>query len=315
MACEGGIACVGTGGCIEAMPDGALGQVLTWGAAGPSWAASADDQTAAEVPLTATGDIAATNVQDALAELDTEKLSEEDLCTSPDSGTAQPGNILVLRDPGTGCQVEQWLPFFDILNPGAALPIADPASNTVGDFFVNGGVYFGESNDMIPRRGADGAIYFVKRLIYARGGQNTAQGISPNTTVIVNFDRVDQDSNSAVTPGANWIFTVPAAGIYTTDFGAALVAANLTGPTPGSDVRQALIGFLYVNGAVVARLGVDKVQVDYRDNLQVYGSHTRLYSAGDTISFSLYLFDSTNTLPATNTLTSISETYFSITRG
>ncbi len=59
---------VGDGGCVEAFPNGTLGQVLTIGADGnPTWvAAGGDDQTAAEVPATATAPYVGSTVQDLL---------------------------------------------------------------------------------------------------------------------------------------------------------------------------------------------------------------------------------------------------------
>ena len=43
------LAKVGDGGCIESLPAGTVGQVLTQGATGPGWTSIADDQTASEV--------------------------------------------------------------------------------------------------------------------------------------------------------------------------------------------------------------------------------------------------------------------------
>lgn len=37
MACEGGLACLSTSGCVEALPAGTVGQVLVQGAAGAAW--------------------------------------------------------------------------------------------------------------------------------------------------------------------------------------------------------------------------------------------------------------------------------------
>lgn len=93
MACTG-LSCLGDGGCIEALANGTLGQVLTMGAAGaPAWANAADDQTAAEVPVTPVGNIGATDVQAALQELDTEKLSTV-LTSSGIQGTGVAGDAV-----------------------------------------------------------------------------------------------------------------------------------------------------------------------------------------------------------------------------
>lgn len=63
------LAGIGSGGCIESIPAGAVGQVLTQGANGVSWANTADDQTASEVPFSAYNSIASTNVQSAMQEI------------------------------------------------------------------------------------------------------------------------------------------------------------------------------------------------------------------------------------------------------
>ncbi len=58
-----------------------------------------DDRTAAQVPFTPTGSIAATNVQAALAELDTEKLSSVSVANI--SATGSPSASTYLRGDGT----------------------------------------------------------------------------------------------------------------------------------------------------------------------------------------------------------------------
>lgn len=361
------LACVGDGGCVESVPAGTLGQVLTQGAAGPAWAASADDQTAAEVPFTPAGDLVSTTVQAALEELDAEKISSvasgggitgngtgpdavrpdfDNLpletgnplqvvisgttnpngaimtpynlvtyaaCNAPVGTPNHPDNFLVVRDPGTGCQIEQFMPFAGVLNVGAALPVAVPAANVQGDAFVNGGLYFAESNDTIPRRGTDGGIYMVDRVVVARGRQTVAQGIASNALVTVNYDQVDHDTHGAVTTGAAWAFTCPVPGVYTAHFGACFVAIPLTGPAGGPIIQVMLLEFV-VNGTSVARIDSHPVQATMTDNLQTRGSYTRYYNAGDTISVAVYVLDSSNTLGTINTLPIGSVSYFSINK-
>lgn len=272
MACEGGIACVGDGGCIEAMPDGTLGQVLTWGAAGPGWAASADDQTAAEVPFTAAGNIAATNVQAALEELDTEKIASVStgggiqgdglaltavrpdfdslpvetgvingvvvtganspdggqvtpynlvssaVCSAPDNGNVQPDNLLAVRDPGTGCQLEQWTPFLGSINNAAALPIA-AETHAQGDMFVNGGLYVGETDDIVMIRASDGSIRSYNRRIAAmvRTQEPGAVAVPPVTWTNVIFNTAVYADSGITYSGATGEYTVAVAGDYQVD--------------------------------------------------------------------------------------------------
>ena len=77
MACEGGLACIGSGGCVEAMTIGAVGTVLTVGADGtPQFLTAADDQTAAEVPYTPGTITGVNNVQDAIDAIDCEYIAD-----------------------------------------------------------------------------------------------------------------------------------------------------------------------------------------------------------------------------------------------
>lgn len=279
MACDN-LACIGTDGCTVPFASGNPGQTLATLANGSIGWVEPDS-------------------------------AQSELCTALDAGTAQPDKFLTVRDPGTGCQVEQFMPFAGLLNAGAALPISE-VSHTQGDLIVNGGLYFAESDDIMPRRGADGAWYFYEREIIASGGMTTPQAFGANGVVIVNYDRVDIDTHGRVTPGANWIFTAPVSGIYQASFGIAMQGQPLTGPSGGA-IQQALIGYTYINGAVDRRIDTYDVQSTFMGNLQVYGSIQVILNAGDNLSFALYLHDATASIGVT-ALISAPETYFRITR-
>ncbi len=280
------IARLGTGGCLESLTNGALGQVLAIGAAGPEWVNASDDQTAAEVPFTSAGDLAATTVQAALVELDNEKLSLSDFCNAPDLGAIQPDNLLILRDPGTGCQIEQWLPFLGLINANAALPIATE-THVQGNLFVNGGVYLGETNDILPIRASDGSIRLYKRRVGARVTfQEPAQTNVPAAAWRAVIHNASSYADGGyVYNGATGEFTVAAAGDYLVS---ALVSwgANQVWAVDGAGHPNGFITVLsvFINGAYYAPLAENDhygigANTAFRDS---GGTVVRL-SAGDTV--------------------------------
>lgn len=75
-------------------------------------------------------------------------------------------------------------------------------------------------------------------MTVARARQTTRQTLGTNE-VRINFNTVEEDPDSAITTGANWVFTAPAAGLYI--FNVSIGAATAYG----------LTGRIYLNGSPI----------------------------------------------------------------
>jgi hypothetical protein len=115
--------------------------------------------------------------------------------------------------------------------------------------------------------------------IHARYTTDAGQSIPNNTTTIVNFEDVSDDTNTAVTVGAAWHFTAPVAGRY-------LVAASITyvTTTTWAATERALFD-LYKNGAQWSSLdrSTGRDSSAATQIVQLAGADTVVLAAGDTV--------------------------------
>ncbi len=133
-----------SGGCVAALANGSVGQVMTIGADGkPAWINSADDQTAAEVTFTPYLSLAATSVQGAIQEIVDECCHEEVTvdATSNPALTVATGQVakldLSLMTGAGNCGVPVRIVGADNLSYAFADLWGDPESHVVAmaDFY------------------------------------------------------------------------------------------------------------------------------------------------------------------------------------
>jgi len=367
MACQGGVACIGDGGCIEAIPLGTVGQVFTVTAAGAGWANTADDQTAAEVTFVPAGNLASTSVQNALVELDTEKLSavatssgiqgtgiagdtvrenfdalpvdnatlapatdsfvmststypdgaratrevvaEFLLCNAPGAVGVQPGGFITTRDPGTGCVVENFTPFKQVVNQGAALPIAAVAAAGQQNLLALGVDDSAETNDIVPYIGADGIRRWDVRPAYMEAvGIDAGTGLIAGVYTTIPYTTLVSQRNIL---WAKPIATIVIPGVY-------LITAQFR--LVGKDylVSQGVDLTIGVNSAVTTHelsgvvFGTSNF-ASHGQSPRIHGSRVLSLNAGDTVRVISYCTAFTETL-INDTGGAPQPAYFSIVR-
>lgn len=288
------------------LPNGRPGQVLTITGSGlPAWVRSHTDF--ANLPIE-TGEIAGVIVtgegnpdggQVTLLEL-----ADAMLSLAPE-GEDTPDVYLVLRNG----KLEQYSPTVDVVNEAIRVPIDDPVMHQQGTLI--GGLRLAESNDIIPRVGPNGALYFLRRSAGATGRITELQRLPANAYTAVNYTvEMEDDSHSGVSGGFDWKYIVPMAGTYHISFGAICSPTQLAGPeNPGSPIRQALYGYLVIDGKPT-RLGSYSVQYSCNDSMNVTGSISLYLETQQKVSFWIFPYDSF--LGADQTLI---DGYFSIVRG
>lgn len=118
--------------------------------------------------------------------------------------------------------------------------------------------------------------------VVARYTTNAGQSITQNVTTVVDFEDAVLDTRSAVTTGANWVFTAPVAGPYR-------VSTHLVFDSSGAWATGSLLSIdVYKNGAFYSRLwhsdnyqsgadanggGCDIVAMDIDDTLDIRVRH------------------------------------------
>lgn len=147
-------------------------------------------------------------------------------------------------------------------------------------------------NDGALGTGAVSAAASTLRTTSAGYNRTTAQTLARNTRVIMDFNVSEFDTDSAVTTGAAWHFTVPAGkgGLYYLAANVAVVCLSTT---------SRLIGEFFRNGANYKRV-CDVVVIFASDNNpSCAGSTICQLAAGDTVDFRVFAADTT-TDPTTN---------------
>jgi hypothetical protein len=125
----------------------------------------------------------------------------------------------------------------------------------------------------------------INTFVGARYKVSTGQTISNGAITIVNFDSEDYDTDSAVTTGAAWKFTVPVdmGGYYLVTTSVFFDSDN---NWAAGEVMQLL---LYKNNALVSYLGEGKCECTYTGlNMQANGSNIVSLDAADYINIRIY---------------------------
>jgi hypothetical protein len=119
--------------------------------------------------------------------------------------------------------------------------------------------------------------------------RNATQSIPRNVQTVVNFDILEVDTDSAVTTGAAWHFTVPAGkgGLYHIAFRVVLTVNATT---------TLIFANIQLNGGEIRRVFSDPVVSSSNSNPVVGGSSVCALVPGDTISCAVSPSDSTSNL-------------------
>lgn len=158
-------------------------------------------------------------------------------------------------------------------------------------------------NDAALGTGAVSGASSTLKTTYARYNTATAQALTSGSFNIINFDTAVVDTDSAVTTGASWHFTVPAgkAGLYE-------LIANVNLVLPGSAVTEVVFSF-FINGAETFRC-VDVFTDTAATRVTGHSAITVNLAAGATVDFRVNQQSGTNKSlnPA------VSNNFISITR-
>lgn len=207
-----------SGGCVAALANGAVGQVMTIGSDGkPAWINSADDQTASEVSFTPYGVIASTSVQAAVQEILDEFCTILGGCSvnalaDVDTATAVP----TADQSGLFWNGANWVPDTPtkfVSNPGTLPPIvavADAGNQPLWNVGLTDVSVV--SNDIIPVISSTGERhwYIRRKGAYAKG--HDAQVIQPGVVIPVIYTTVLAADGFVLYNNGTGEFTVPVDG-------------------------------------------------------------------------------------------------------
>ena len=211
------IARIGTGGCLESLTNGSLGQVLAIGAAGPEWTTVADDQTATEVPFAPYSNLTSTNVQSAIQELIDEictliggcsinALSDVDTVTnSPTTGQSALFWTGTNWEPGAAIK--------QVANPGSTPPIAlvaDAGAQPLWNTAAND--VSAETNDIVPVISSSGERHWYIRHKAASVSGHSAQVFAPNAFSNVVWQSIVRFDGGWTNNAATGAFIAPVDG-------------------------------------------------------------------------------------------------------
>lgn len=307
MACEQGLACVGSGGCIEPLGVGSEGQVLAVVSGAPGWV-DGDIHPAASVPggnpalsivagtqvlnldLSATGSftpgasgLTSTNVQDAIIEAATR------CCVGITSGVGAPAattnSPTIYTDTATGTVYYRNVDGTVVVihrpittTSGTGAPAAGPNSPTVYTDTDNGDVYF---------RDQLGNVTVLTRGMVQTDPTGAGAQITDSVAGVLRLDTLSGTQTGNWTIDAQGRIVVPEDGCYY--FHATVTAPNIFGGNPqnwGSAANnQHHLSARIAFGATIIEVGRSNVPNGASGTTIIAnGGATRCVTAGTTVA-------------------------------
>jgi hypothetical protein len=163
---------------------------------------------------------------------------------------------------------------------------------TAGDyievrFFNNSGASLTQSssagyNNLSIERISGPSVIAASELVAAAYRTNTGQTCTSGSFKLIDFEDRDFDTHSAVTTGASWKFTAPAAGKYRVSGNVLIQAAA------GWEAGESLQLALFKNGSAVTNIGQAIQTASHSQALAVGGSCLVALNAGDYIDLRVF---------------------------